>query len=137
MELAIPAPPTDADLAEHLARRIRKHALERERDPKENVAAGDRIRVDVIGWCEGSLIPFSVRWNDWIDLEPMPELPGLAEALVGSLVEWDHTLSLVLPPTHRVVSMRGKQATYTVRIGAAREVFVAPNPTEIYSPSWA
>lgn len=86
------------------------------------MAAGDDVLLDVLGYANGRLIPFSVRTDWWTEVAPEPHLPGFFEGLVGATVGLSLGLELVLPETYAVASLRGATARFLVEVKAAREV---------------
>ncbi|PTL75994.1 peptidylprolyl isomerase [Vitiosangium sp. GDMCC 1.1324] len=125
-----PAPVTEDDIMERFDALCRERAPRRERTPGEEVAEGDDVLLDVLGYADGRLIPFSVR-TDWsVEVAPEPLLPGFFEALVGATVGLSIGVELVLPETYAVASLRGATARFIVDVKAAHEV----TPLEADSP---
>jgi trigger factor len=124
IEVTVPAPPPLSEDA--LIRRFhelaRAHAEVRERQPGEEVALGDDVRLDILGYANGQLIPFSIRTNYWMELAPQEMLPGFADAIAGSAVGDSLKIDLVLPDNYPVESLRGTPASFLVDLVGAREV---------------
>ena len=78
--------------------------------------------LNLAGYCEGKLIPFSVKTNVWLPLEPEPLLPGLYEAIVGQVPSEGLVVDITLPDDYPVEPLRGAPARFLVHIQAAREV---------------
>jgi trigger factor len=116
------APVTEDDIMERFDALCRERAPRRERTPGEEVAEGDDVLLDVLGYADGRLIPFSVRTDWWAEVAPEPLLPGFFEALVGARVGLSIGVELVLPETYAVASLRGATARFIVDVKAAREV---------------
>jgi trigger factor len=100
----------------------RPHATERYRSPKERIAWRDEVLLTIAGYSHGRLIPFSVRKDVWLLLEPEPLLPGLYEALVGRSPNEGVVVDVTLPAEYPVPALRGTPARFLVHIQAAREV---------------
>lgn len=124
LSITIPAP--EGFTAEQVQQRFlelaRPHATERYRSPKERIAWRDEVLLTIVGYSNGRLIPFSVRKDVWLLLEPEPLLPGLYEALVGRSPNEGLVVDLTLPAEYPVPALRGTPATFLVHIQAAREV---------------
>lgn len=120
--LVPPAPLTEQDLLERFDMLRREHADRRERKPGEDVGAGDEVVLDVLGFANGRLLPFSARegWRTFV--VPDPVLPGFFEALPGAKVGQSFGIELKLPDTYPVESLRGQTARFLVDVKAAREL---------------
>jgi trigger factor len=117
-----PAPVTEADVLERFEALCREHAQRRERAHGEALALGDDVLLDVLGFAQGRLLPFSVRTDWWTELAPEPLLPGFFEGLVGMQVGLSAEVALVLPADYPVEPLRGVPARFLVDVKAAREV---------------
>jgi trigger factor len=86
LEVTVPAPPplTQDELLRRFHELAREHAEVRNRLLDEAVALGDDVQLDVLGYSNGQLLPFSIRSNFWMELAPQEMLPGFADAIVGS-----------------------------------------------------
>jgi trigger factor len=80
------------------------------------------VLLNLAGYSEGRLIPFSVKTNVWLPLEPEPLLPGLYEAIVGQVPTQGLVVDITLPDDYPVESLRGAPARFLVHVQAAREV---------------
>ncbi|WP_257448681.1 trigger factor [Archangium lipolyticum] len=124
IEVTVPAPPPLSEDA--LIRRFhelaRSLAEVRERQPGEEVVLGDDVQLDILGYSNGQLIPFSIRVDYWMELAPQEMLPGFADAIAGSAVGDSLKIDLVLPGNYPVESLRGMPATFLVDLVGAREV---------------
>ncbi|WP_163787224.1 peptidylprolyl isomerase [Myxococcus vastator] len=118
----LPAPLTEQDLVERFDALRRQHADVRERAPGEDVAAEDDVRLDVLGFANDRLMPFSAREDWWVRVAPDPVLPGFFEALEGVKVGHSLGIELTLPDTYPVESLRGQPARFLVEVQAAREL---------------
>jgi len=106
---------------------LREHATYRDRLEGERVQPGDALCVDTWGIAAGRLIPRSARAGAWMELRPVPELPGLAEALCGARVGQRVEVPVMLPEMHPVPRLRGARALWCVTVRKAREVTL-PDP---------
>ncbi|WP_224245626.1 trigger factor [Hyalangium gracile] len=123
-----PAPLTEEELTERFTQLAREHAELRDREWGEPVELGDDVRLNIIGYANQKLIPFSIRSGWWMQLEPQDALPGFSEALAGSAVGDCVGIELVLPESYPVASLRGVRARFMVDLLGAREV-VLPDPS--------
>ena len=124
LEVTVPAPAplTQDELIRRFHELAREHAQVRDREIGETVVLGDDVQVDVLGYCHGQLIPFSIRSNLWMELAPQEMLPGFADAIAGSAVGDSLKVDLVLPGNYPAQSLQGMPATFVVDLIAAREV---------------
>ena len=124
LEVTVPAPPalTSEELIRRFHELAREHSEVRDREIGEAVALGDDVQVDVLGYSNGQLIPFSIRSNFWMELAPQEMLPGFADAIAGAAVGDSLKVDLVLPANYPVESLQGRPATFVVDLIAAREV---------------
>lgn len=120
--LVPPAPLTEQDLVDRFDSLRRQHADRRERKPGEDVGAGDEVLLDVLGFANGRLLPFSARENWWAYVVAAPLLPGFFEALVGAKVGQSFGIELKLPATYPVEALRGQTARFLLDVKAAREL---------------
>jgi hypothetical protein len=100
----------------------RAHATERYRYPSEPISWGDEVLLDLAGYSQGHLIPFSLRTEVWLAVQPEPLLPGLYEALVGRSPGEGLAVDLTVPESYPIESLRGIPARFVVHIRAARQV---------------
>jgi trigger factor len=124
IEVTVPAPPplAEDDLIRRFHELARSHAEVRTRQQGEEVAMGDDVQLDIIGYSNGQLIPFSIRTGYWMELAPQEMLPGFADAIVGSAVGDSLKIDLVLPAEYPVEALGGQPATFLVDLMGAREV---------------
>lgn len=124
LEVTVPSPAdlTEDDLVRRFHELKRTHGTNRERAAGEDVAMGDEVQVDTLGYCEGRLIPFSARFGLWLELAPQPALPGFAEAIAAGRVGDSLEIELGLPADYPVASLQGKPARFIVDVRAAKEV---------------
>ncbi|GEL69219.1 hypothetical protein MVI01_10030 [Myxococcus virescens] len=115
-----PAPLTEQELVDRFDALRRRHADVRERQPGEDVALEDDVLVDVLGFANNRLMPFSVRENWWVRVAADPGLPGFFESLAGAKVGQSVAIELTLPDTYPVEALRGQPARFLVSVKAAR-----------------
>jgi trigger factor len=126
------APLTGEELQERFEALCREHAPRRDREECEEVALGDDVLLDILGYANGKLIPFSVRLDWWTQVAPEPLLPGFFESLEGAKVGMSFAVALELPETYAVESLRGATAEFIVEVKAAQEV----GPVDVESPEF-
>lgn len=124
LAVTVPAPEgfTAEEVRERFLELARPFATERARLPTEEICWGDEVLLNLAGYSEGRLIPFSVKTDVWLPLEPEPLLPGLYEAIVGQVPTEGLVVDITLPDDYPVESLRGAPARFLVHIQAAREV---------------
>jgi trigger factor len=129
LSVTVPAPEgfTAEQVQERFQELARAHATERYRLPTEALAWGDEVLLNIVGYANGRLIPFSVRTHAWLTLEPEPMLPGFYETLCGHSPGESLVVDVVLPDEYPVEALRGCPARFLVDIQAARQV-VFPDP---------
>lgn len=116
---------TTEDLITRFHEKKRELATVRERAEGERVELGDDVQLDMLGYSEGRLVPFSSRFGFWTELAPLQALPGFAEAIAeGGTVGGGLQVLLQLPEDYPVESLRGKPIRFLVDVRAAREVKV-------------
>ncbi|MCY1076459.1 peptidylprolyl isomerase [Archangium lansingense] len=124
LSVTLPTPQgfTAEQVQERFLELARPLAAELYRYPTEQIAWGDEVLLNIAGYSQGRLIPFSLRTEVWLPVQPDPLLPGLYEALVGRLPNEGLTVDLLLPATYPVESLRGTTARFVVQLQAARQV---------------
>ncbi|QSQ12671.1 peptidylprolyl isomerase [Myxococcus landrumensis] len=127
-----PAPITPEGVLERYEALSRAVASRRDRAPGEGVALGDDVLLDVIGFVNGRLLPFSARSEWWTEAAPDPLFPGFFESLPGSKVGETLSVEFMLPMDYPVESLRGVVALFAVELKAAREV----SPLDEQSPEF-
>lgn len=129
ISVRVPTPDdlTEEDLLRSFHEKRRALATTRERQPGESLELGDDVQINVVGYCDGKLIPFSSRFGMTTELAPIEALPGFCEAVAeGGKVGESMQIALVLPDTYPVESLQGKPARFLVDIMAARQVTLPP-----------
>ncbi|MHA7627185.1 trigger factor [Corallococcus sp. M7] len=113
---------TEEDLLERFHELARAKAQVRERAEGEALAMGDDVRLDILGYANGRLIPLSTRMGYWMELAPQVMLPGFAEVIAEASVGDSVEVGLVLPDNYPAEQLRGMPARFLVDVRAAREV---------------
>lgn len=129
VQLTRPPAVTADEVGARFHRLLRERAQKKDRPSGTPVELGDEVQVDIVGYADKVLIPGSVRVGAWMDLEPMPHLPGFAETVAGTRVGDACALDMELPEDYPVPTLAGKQARFLVEVRAAREV-LAPDPED-------
>ena len=124
LSITVPAPEafTEKEVRERFLDLARPLAREMPRAPEEPIALGDEVLLNMAGYTEGRLIPFSVRTDAWVAVKRDPLLPGLYEALVGQKPLAGLVVELTLPEDYLVESLRGVNARFVLQVQAARWV---------------
>ncbi|TQF10787.1 peptidylprolyl isomerase [Myxococcus llanfairpwllgwyngyllgogerychwyrndrobwllllantysiliogogogochensis] len=117
-----PGPIDEQSLVERFDSLRRQHADRRERLAGEAVGPDDEVLLDVLGFADGRLIPYSARENWRAEVAPDALLPGFFEALVGAKVGQSFGIELKLPDTYVVESLRGVTARFLLDVKAASEL---------------
>ena len=129
LSVRVPTPEdlTEEDLLRSFHEKRRALATRRERQPGEPLELGDDVQLDIVGYCDGVLIPFSARFGMRTELAPIEALPGFCEAVAeGGKVGESMQIALVLPDDYPVAPLQGKPARFLVDIVAAHEVTMLP-----------
>ncbi|WP_233166057.1 peptidylprolyl isomerase [Archangium sp. Cb G35] len=124
LSVTLPAPQgfTADQVQERFLELARPHATEHYRYPTEQIAWGDEVLLNIAGYSQGHLIPFSLHTDVWLPVQPDPMLPGLYEALVGRSPGGGVVVEVTLPAEYPVESLRGTPARFVVQVQAAREL---------------
>ena len=124
LSVTVPAPEafSEEEVRERFLELARPFATEHARSLDEPIGLGDEVLLNMAGYTNGRLIPFSVRTDTWVKVEPEPSLPGLYEAIVGHTPGTGLVVDLTLPDDYPVESLRGIPARFTLHLEAARAV---------------
>ncbi|HEX5751452.1 MAG TPA: peptidylprolyl isomerase [Archangium sp.] len=124
LSVTLPSPQgfTSEQVQERFLELARPHATEHHRYPTEHIAWGDEVLLNIAGYSQGHLIPFSLRTGEWLPVQPDPLLPGLYETLVGRSPGEGLVVEVTLPAEYPVESLRGTPARFVLQVQAAREV---------------
>ncbi len=97
------------------------------REAGEVVQPTDEVVVDVVGFLDERIVPFSARED--LTLGPGNDgmLPGLRATLDGIPVDATENIPFEIPQTHPIHSFRGKLARFVVRVKASADL-VIPDP---------
>jgi|CXWL01.1.fsa_nt_gi trigger factor len=125
----MPTPPdlTVDDVLRAAENELSALGAERERQAGEALERGDTVCVDVLGYSNGRLIPFSARFDFWMRLQEEPELPGMLEVIANAHVGETVVMRFAFPNDYSQVALRGQPAIYIVTVKAARSL-KRPNP---------
>lgn len=114
------APVTPRDIAERYEALRREHTPRHERAADEPVALEDEVLLDVVGFFNDRVLPFSA-WEDWwARVAPDPLFPGFYESLVGVPVGKILRVDLRMSDDYAVPAMRGQLARFIAQVKAAR-----------------
>src|SRR5690349_17568501 len=94
----------------------------RELAPGEPVAPGDQVVIDVVGYAGGQVLGFTAAAGKKLVLKPDPELPGLAEGMLGMAVGSSKRIRLQLPPEWAELARRLADAEFEVELRSARRI---------------
>jgi trigger factor len=134
LAVTVPAPAdlTQDDLLERFHEKARALAVKLERKAGEALAMGDDAQVDVLGYVDGKLLAFSARFGAWMELAPLPALPGLTEGIAKGKVGDSLQVSLTLPADYPVPALRGKPVRFIVDVRAARQVTMPDTESAVF-----
>ncbi len=119
---------TDADLLDWLGRVAAENAPRRPRTIREPIAPRDELTLNIVGYCQGAIIPFTFRNGVILEHRSGAYLPGFAEGLQDAKVGDALQVRLALPPDFGVVALRGLPAVFAVSILGASEL-LSVDPT--------
>lgn len=120
--VAVPAPVGKPELLARYEALVRACSPRRPRVGGEQVAAGDDVVIDVVGFCEGRVLPMSTHQGLAVAVLPLPPLPGFLTGLVGLRVGGRQRLDVMLPFDYPAALLRGEIASFDVVVRAASEV---------------
>ncbi|CAM4487902.1 peptidylprolyl isomerase [Corallococcus exiguus] len=123
---------TEEDLLERFHELARAKAQVRERAEGEALAMGDDVRLDILGYANGRLIPLSTRMGYWMELAPQVMLPGFAEVIAEASVGDSVEVGLVLPDNYPADQLRGMPARFLVDVRGAREVSMPDTESDAF-----
>ncbi|RKG57222.1 peptidylprolyl isomerase [Corallococcus sp. AB011P] len=123
---------TEEDLLERFHELARAKAQVRERAEGEALAMGDDVRLDILGYANGRLIPLSTRMGYWMELAPQVMLPGFAEVIAEASVGDSVEVGLVLPDNYPAEQLRGMPARFLVDVRGAREVSMPDTESDAF-----
>ncbi|MBU8895264.1 peptidylprolyl isomerase [Corallococcus sp. M34] len=129
LSVRVPTPEdlTEEDLLRNFHEKRRAVATTRERQAGESLELGDDVQLNIVGYCDGTLIPFSARFGMRTELAPIEALPGFCEGVAeGGKVGESMQIALVLPDDYPVESLQGKPARFLVDILGAHQVTMLP-----------
>jgi trigger factor len=124
IEVTVPAPDdlTAEDLTRRFHEKVRALGTSLDRAEGAALAAGDDVLLNLIGYVDGRLLPFSTRFRWWTELAPLPALPGLMEAVATARVGDSLEVMVTLPTTYPAEAFRGAPVRFAVDVLAARQV---------------
>lgn len=107
---------TEHDVLEHLYESARKAYPRIPREPGEPIQVGDDVRLTLVAYSEGAVVPFVCRREAWVRLGEDAIVEGLDAALEGLLVGESAQVTRVLPDGFPDARFSGKAAVCGVRI---------------------
>lgn len=122
-----PQPVTEMELLSFVDELVRERAKRTERKYGEAIQLGDEVTVDMLGYANGRLIPFSPRKGLVLQPGSGKVLPWLDEALLECAVGDSLELPVKFPDDEPVEELRGAETTWLIDVVAAAEV-AAPDP---------
>lgn len=124
LKVVVPAPSaiSPEELMQRLHEKTREVATVKDRAMGDALCAGDEVLLDVLGYADGKLIPFSPRFNWSTELAPIPALPGLMEAIATAHVGDSVEVRVTLPASYPVETLRECPVRFVVDVLGAREV---------------
>lgn len=122
-----PEPITEQTLIAYAEDLVRSRANRVDRKHGERVQVGDEAVIDILGYADGRLIPFSARAGVVVEVGMGDILPWLDEALAECSVGDGLELPITLGDEYEVEWLRGKEATFLIDVVSARTPQV-PDP---------
>lgn len=122
VKLPLQEPVTEQQVYQRLVAMSRVYGHHQYRDPGDHIQIGDDVILDVIGYANRKILPFSAREHLHLQTTSFTEFPGFAEALVGVEVGDATVIHINLPHTFPIVGMRGQPASFAVVVEAAWQV---------------
>jgi trigger factor len=127
LEVTVEAPlaPTTDDVVNELKELHYRAAARSPLKLGEPVGEDDEVNIDVLGFTDGALVPFSI--HEGLTIGPGHErgIEGLHAALFGQAVGTSFFVHLTIPQSHPVVALRGKPILFTVRMHGASHLMAA------------
>lgn len=120
--VTLPPVPTEDSLFVPRWRLMRAFGDVTARARGETVQAGDEVLVDLVGYVNGAIMPFSAAREVWLDPETDGALPGMRDALCGARVGGRAEVAVRYPTDHPDGLLGGKTITYAVFVRAAQGV---------------
>lgn len=118
-------PITAEDVQEILATQLLEAAERTPREVGEEVEPGDEVRLTLIGYARGTIVPGVAREGEWLRVVDDGVFLGLAEELVGVPVGSTHTCLVQLGPKFPLSDLRGEAVTLGIKVHEARAVAIA------------
>ncbi|WP_342376739.1 peptidylprolyl isomerase [Myxococcus stipitatus] len=125
ISVRVPTPEdlTEDDLLRAFHEKRRSVATTRDREKGESLELGDNVQLNVVGYCDGALIPFSARFGMSTELAPIEAMPGFSETVAqGGKVGESMQIALELPEDYPVVALQGKPARFLIDVVGAQQV---------------
>lgn len=123
--LAVKVPvrrPSADDVKLALLAKLRAHAEVTPRDLGDEVAEGDEVKLTIVGYDKGTMVPGIARTDVTMLLPDDSVFVGLSEELLGVPVGATHAFEAELGAFFEIASLRGKRVTLGVRVHAASAV---------------
>lgn len=127
VKVPLPQPFSEEELMERFYQLCFDQAPAVARQVGEPVEEHDRIWVDVIGFANGKILPFSIRSQMEMLIGVDTFLQGFNAQLVGNKVGDNVIVQVQLPDDYPAINLRGANAAFTIDILHA-EVLSLPDP---------
>ncbi len=120
--VAHPKPVGESAILERFFHLRRAHARRRLRPDGVEVQDSDEVCIDLVGYVDGRILPFSAKSGLWVVGDAPTPVPGLIEALQGKAVGARFLFTSTLSDAPSIAPRRGQRVTYAVRIRAAQSL---------------
>lgn len=122
--------PSDEQIQLMLRALLREKAQRRQRKDGEEVAEGDEILIDALGYHDGKLLPFVGRADQVVIADSFFDEEGLARGCIGKKVGETAVVDAEFPKTFPDESLRGFAYKAGVVIRGAVEVTLSDAPKD-------
>jgi trigger factor len=127
--VSAPQPVTERDILVRLDELRYAHATRRPRAATERIAMGDEVVVNMVGYVNGRVVPFTARHEARFRVLNDQAWPALVAGLLGAPVAGLKRVRTELPTDFRVTSLRGSSVEYVIDVVRCHELTV-PAPSD-------
>jgi trigger factor len=124
LSIVVPSPnPLEQDaMISRLKGLCLQHGYRQVKFPGELIGEGDLIEMNVIGYMQDQIIPFSTMEKIKLILSPDVVLPGFCDAMVGLVVGQSASIKLTFPSQYQWPELRGVQGRLEIDLLGAEHI---------------